>query len=106
MSRRLLRVALAALLATGCTAAEPDVDLGWDEAGTKADDPTADGITATRADAVRLLDGYHKVLDASTDACVEPVDGTLDYHVGAVEKPFECSWCPTATTSRRRSAST
>lgn len=90
MARHVARFALAALLATGCTAAETDdLDLGWDEAGAKADDPTADGVTATSADAVRLLGGYHKLLDTATDACVEPAGEALDYHVGAVEKPFD-----------------
>jgi len=68
---------------------EPEIDDdAWTDPG-KLDDPSAGGIASTQTANARLLDGFNKLLDSTTDSCLAPVDTTPAFTVGDITKPFD-----------------
>lgn len=88
---RLLHLSLSLVLCSVACAVEDPVEDGWSEGG-KLDDPTAGGVVPTHSPDVRVLDGFHALLDAARGKCLEAEDGDAAYSVGAIEKPFELSF--------------
>jgi hypothetical protein len=81
-----MRFAALPLLLIACVTEAPDDE--WSDPG-KADDPSAGGIVATHSADVRVLDGFHALLDTTSGRCLEPADAKPAYSIGAIEKPFE-----------------
>src|SRR5439155_16217447 len=73
---------------------DPVIDDGWSDTG-KADDANSGGVTPTEVDNARLLDGFAKLLDSTTDACVTAAVTDPAYTVGAIEKPFDLFYVST-----------
>ena len=83
-----MRAAIAiGVLACACVA-DDGLDEEWGEAG-KSDDPTSGGVVATHSPDVRVLDGFHALLDATSGQCLEPTGSGPAYSIGAIEKLFE-----------------
>jgi hypothetical protein len=74
------------LLLVACAVDPSDED--WSEPG-KSDDPTSGGIVSTHSADVRVLDGFHALIDGTSGRCLETGDTKPAYSVGAIEKPFE-----------------
>jgi hypothetical protein len=83
-----MRAALAiGVLACACVADDDLVD-DWSEPG-KSDDPTSGGVVATHSPEVRVLDGFHALLDTTSGQCLELGGSGPAFSVGAIEKLFE-----------------
>jgi hypothetical protein len=82
-----MRAAIAlGLLASACLSEEPVDD--WSDPG-KSDDPNSGGIVATHAPEVRVLDGFHALLDTTSGPCLEATGTGPAFQIGAIEKLFE-----------------
>lgn len=60
----------------------------WADPG-KSDDPNSGGIVATHAPEVRVLDGFHALLDTTSGPCLEATGSGPAFQIGAIEKLFE-----------------
>jgi len=67
------------------------LDASGDDAWTDPDksDPSASGVAQTRAANARLLDGFNRLLDSTSDACVVAADSKPAFSVGDIAKPFD-----------------
>ncbi len=75
------------VLACACVTADEPLD-DWSDPG-KADDPNSGGIVATHAPEVRVLDGFHALLDTTSGPCLETSGSGPAFQIGAIEKLFE-----------------
>lgn len=86
---RAMRIALLmGALACACVADDSGVDDEWSEPG-KTDDPNSGGVVATHAPEVRVLDGFHALLDTTSGQCLELAGTGPAFTIGAIEKRFE-----------------
>jgi hypothetical protein len=82
-----INLALLGFVCAACVADDSSVD-DWSDPG-KADDPTAGGVVATHAPEVRVLDGFHALLDTTSGPCLESTGTGPQFQIGAIEKLFE-----------------